>query len=317
MQAQGATSPRGSRVRNAFFAMTLLAIVPMAFAQAPPAAAGGTLDRIRETGRIRLGYRADARPLSYRDESGNAAGYSVALCQAVVEATKAELGAGALAVEWVPVTAESRFGALQAGEIDLLCGAETVTLARRAEVSFSIPTFPGGVGALVRADATARFKEVLAGREQAFRPTWRANAGQVLQTKKFTVVAGTTAEKWLADKRKELDLVSEVATTNSYEAGLGLVLDREADAFFGDRVLLLGVATRSPSAKELIVLDRLFTVEPLALALARGDEAFRLVVDRTLSRLYASGAIGELYAKWCGEPDESTLAFFRMSAIPD
>ena len=91
MQADRATAPRGLRFRIASFAMTLLAVAPMAFAQAPPAA-GGTLDRIRETGRIRLGFRADAQPISFKDASGAAAGYAVDLCVRIAEAVKGELG---------------------------------------------------------------------------------------------------------------------------------------------------------------------------------------------------------------------------------
>ena len=79
----------------------------------------------------------------------------------------------------------------------------------------------------------------------------------------------------------------------------------------------MDAAQRSGSARDLIVVDRLFTYEPLALALPRGDEDLRLLVDRTLSRLYRSGEAGALYAKWCGEPDADTLTFFRLNAIPD
>ena len=67
----------------------------------------------------------------------------------------------------------------------------------------------------------------------------------------------------------------------------------------------------------MIVLDRQFTYEPLALALARGDEDFRLVVDRTLSRLFGSKEFGDVYAKWFGKPDEDALNFFRWSALPE
>jgi len=309
-------TPRGHRVRIASCAIALLAVVPLALVEAAPASAG-TLDEVKKAGRIRLGYRTDARPLSYRDESGKAAGYSVALCQRIAEATKIELGLSDLPVEWVPVTIENRFRALQQGEIDLLCGAETATLARRGEVAFSIPIFPSGIGALVRADAPARLREVLSGRPPEFRPYWRGTAGQILQAQTFSIVAGATSEGWLAGRLKDFQLTAKVAPVEGYEAGVRGVLDRSSNVFFGDRAILLDAAKRSPSARDLIVLDRLFTYEPLALALVRGDEDFRLVVDRTLSRLYRSGEIGELYATWCGEPDENTLTFFRWNALPD
>jgi len=49
----------------------------------------------------------------------------------------------------------------------------------------------------------------------------------------------------------------------------------------------------------------------------KGDEDLRLLVDRVLSKLYRSGEIEEIYARWCREPEESTLSFFRMNSVPD
>ena len=68
---------------------------------APPAT---TLERIRANGTLRLGYRADAQPFSFQDESGQPAGYSVALCGKIAEQVKTTLAQPSLAVEWVPVT---------------------------------------------------------------------------------------------------------------------------------------------------------------------------------------------------------------------
>ena len=310
----GFIAPRFSSLKKA--AVAVLVVAALGLAAAVPASAGA-LDQIKAQAKIRLGYRTDARPLSFKDDSGNPAGYSVALCQQVVAAAKTELGLADLVVQWVPVTIETRFTVLKQGEIDLLCGAETETLARRSEVAFSIPVFPGGIGALLRADAPARLKEVLSGKPAVFRPYWRGTAGQILQAQTFSVVSGATSEKWLADKLKEFQLTASVAPASGYDAGVRGVLDRSSSVFFGDRAILLDAVKRSGATGELVVLDRSFTYEPIALALARGDEDFRLLVDRTLSRLYRSGEATTLYAKWCGEPDEAALAFFRMAALPD
>jgi ABC-type amino acid transport substrate-binding protein len=302
----------------ACLALTAPVLVPPAHAQqkkgaiTPPTT---TLERIKVAGQIRLGYRDDARPFSYRDQSGKAAGYSVALCLAVVDAIKAETAMPSLKVEWVPVTLTDRFSAVQQGKIDLLCGAESETLARRADVAFSIPIFPGGIGALLRSDATARLKEVLSGRPST-RPNWRAQAGQLLQVQRFMVIAGTTAEPWLAGKLKEFKLTAKVTPVKSYEEGAREVVERRADVFFGDRAILLDAARQQPLGK-LIVLDRYFTYESVALAMARGDETFRLAVDRALSRFYASGDLPDLYEMWFGEPGPEALTFFRWNALPD
>jgi ABC-type amino acid transport substrate-binding protein len=276
----------------------------------------GALDRIRDAGRITLGYRLDARPFSYRDEAGQAAGYSVALCQRVADALRREPGFGGVAVQWLPLAGSDAFAALLQRRVDLLCASETVTLARRSLVSFSIPIFPGGIGVLVRADAPAALREVLSGRGQIFHPTWRASARRVLQARAFSAVGGTTAAKWLTERIKTLQVVADVSPVSSHDAGIRAVLDRRSDAYFGERATLLDAVGRR-SARDLIVLDRLFTYEPLALVFERGDEELRLLVDRALSRLYGSAAMMALYTKWFGEPDETTLAFFRWNRLPE
>jgi putrescine:ornithine antiporter len=311
----GLVTPRGSWARIAACAVAFLAVGSPALAQQAPAP-GTTLDRIRETGQVRFGYRADARPFSYRDESGGAAGYTVGLCLKVADEIKAELGLADLNVQWVPVTAADRFTAVQGGQIDMLCGAATETLERRQQVAFSIPIFPGGVGAVLRSDAPIRLQEVLSGQKLSDRPVWRANAGQLLQAQKFAVVAGTTAEHWLAAKLTEFQLTAEVVPVDGYAAGIRALLDRQADVFFGDRAILMDAVARDPSLSGLSVLDRLFTYERVALALSRGDDAFRLVVDRALSRFYASGGLRDLYVQWFGEPGDNVLGFFRWTTLP-
>ena len=183
-----ATSPG---VKAAAMILLLLAVATPATAQKPPAApppAATTLGRIQQTGTIKLGYRTDARPYSFGSQSSDPQGFSVELCLKVVDEIKAQPGLGNATVQWVAAAAGDRFGNLQRGEVDLLCGGDTESLARRADVDFSIPIFPGGTGAMIRADAAQRLKEVVEGRPNQ-RPVWRAQASQLLSTQRFVVVS--------------------------------------------------------------------------------------------------------------------------------
>jgi polar amino acid transport system substrate-binding protein len=299
-----------------------LMIACLAFAMLPLApamsASTTTSDRVKETNRLTLGYRTDAQPFSYRDTSGAPAGYSVTLCQRISDQMKVELGLPNLAVEWVPVTLADRFSAVVQGEIDLMCGADAVTLARRKEVAFSIPIFRSGIGAVLRADAPASLRDILADGEPPPHPVWRASpARTILEKKTFSAVAGTSGETWLAGRLRDFQVDIRLVPVESYEAGFQRLLDGGSDVFFGDRPILLVTAKRRPSAENLIVLDRLFTDEPLALVLARGDEDLRLLVDRTLSRLFRSKDFPDLYTKWFDKPDSDTICFFRSSSQPE
>jgi polar amino acid transport system substrate-binding protein len=285
-------------------------LAPLAAQVATP-----TLDRISESGHLRLGYRLDVRPFSYRDDAGEPAGYSVELCRKLAVAIREELRMPKLVVDWEAVSARDRFEAVRQGSVDILCAADTATLGRRRTIAFSIPIFPGGIGVLLRADAPARLKNVLSGRGQTFHPTWRASVSELLQFKSFAAVNGTTADAWLHERIADLNVVTTIAPVPTYDVGADMVLARTNDALFGERAILLDIAQRRP--KELVVLDRLFTYEPLALPVAQHDERFRLIVDRALSHFYAYGHMGGFYTRFFGEPGENALAFFRWNTIPD
>lgn len=297
-------------------AILSLAIAVPAVAQQSGSAASPTLARIKQTGRITFGYQSDARPFSYRDQSGNAGGFTVALCKTVAGAIKAELALPNLNIEWVAVGPADRFTAVSTGKVDAFCGADTDTWSRRQEVAFSIPVFPGGIGALLRKDAPERLSEIL-NQKPPSNPTWRASAGQLIQTQTFAVIGGTTAQSWLGGKLNEFKLSSKVVPVTSYDAGVTAVVDRQANVFFGDRAVLLDAIAHNPSGSKLEVLDRLFTYEAFALPLPRGDEGFRALVDRTLSRLYPTADFRTLYTQSFGEPTADVVTFYRWNTRPE
>src|SRR5262252_9858727 len=78
-----------------------------------------TLERIKATKTINLGYRDSSVPFSFVGPGQKPSGYSVDLCQQVVEDLKRELQLPDLAAKWTPVTVESRVAAVQNGSIDL------------------------------------------------------------------------------------------------------------------------------------------------------------------------------------------------------
>lgn len=276
-----------------------------------------TLDRLRQSGTLRLGYYADAGPFSYQDEGGRPAGYAIELCKEIAKDIKRELHAPSMAVEFVLVTGADRYTLLQQGKLDLLCGPSVETFARRAQVSFSAPIFVGGLGALVRADAPAQIRETLSGREAPYRPQWRGSIMLALQKRTFSAVPGTTSMTWLSGKLDEFKIDAKIVPVENYKVGVQHVLDRRADVLFGERSILLDAAKNSSASRDLLVLDRRFTFAPLAFALARDDDDFRLLVDRSLSSLSRSGETQTFYKKFFGEPDENTLAFFRVNTLPD
>ncbi|WEJ12149.1 amino acid ABC transporter substrate-binding protein (plasmid) [Sinorhizobium sp. K101] len=284
----------------------------------PSAGRAQTLDRVRSAAAVKLGYDPNARPFSFKDEGDNAAGYSITLCTQVANELKGELGRTDLVIEWIPLSEDAAYRAVQDQSIDLFCGAEPITLTRRKEVSFSIPIFPSGTGALLSVSAPLALREVLTYGQPSDRPIWRGSpARTLLEHKTFSPIAGTTSEGWLSERIKTFQLSATVTPVSTYDQGIESVLNGSSNVVFGDLPLLLDAAARSENSSNLIVLKRHFTYEPLGLVLARYDEDFRLVVDRALSGAYRSEDFRALFTEWFGPPDESVVTFFRQAALPE
>lgn len=279
------------------FRFAMIAVVGVLFAAS--AAAADTLERIRESGTLKLGYREDAPPYSYKSTIGEPSGYTVELCRAVAARLIAD-GLRDISVEYVPVTAEDRFDAVKTGRIDLLCSADTATLSRREVVDFSIPTFVDGAGVLLRADGPASFAE--------------------LSGKKVGVTGGTTTEEALRNTVEKHGIAVETVVVTDHGDGIARLVSGELSAYFADRGILLYLWARSSAPDQLRLADQQFSYEPYALALPHGDSAFRLAVDRALSRIYRSGEIGRVFSTAFGpkiKPTPELFALYRVSALPE
>jgi ABC-type amino acid transport substrate-binding protein len=264
--------------------------------------------------RITLGYRADAAPMSRRDETGQPEGYSIALCNRVADALKRSLARPSLAVEWVPVS--TGFTDLAERRVDLICSADEITLASRARASFSIPIFPGGVSALVRADANAALRDALEERPQPYAPLWRGTPPARLEHRTYSALVGSDTMEALTQHIARLRLTANARAVADYDAGIAAVLERQSDVLFGDREKLLQAVRSNPAESKLRVLTRRFTFALHALAMPLNDDAFRLAVDRALTEVYADPAFGALYRDNFGVPDTDTVTFFRNVGVP-
>jgi len=263
-------------------------------------ASAGTLDRIGQDKAIRIAYREDAPPFSYKDKIGEAGGFMVDLCRAVAKKLAEQRNLSELKVVFVPVTAADRFEAITQQKADLLCEPTTATLSRREQVDFSIPTFLDGASLIVRADGPKSLRD-LAG-------------------KKIGVLAGTTTEEALRNTLKEAGISGDVVAAKTHGEGLAMLDDGKISAYFGDRSILLFLIKDSKAPEKLRLADDYLSVEPYALALPRGDSDFRLAVDRALSHIYRSGEIVSIFERTFGgkaKPSQILQTLYLTSSLPD
>lgn len=248
----------------------------------PVAAQNGTLNKIRSSGVMTMGYVESSAPFSFVDQTGQPQGYSVDLCRAIASGVRTQLKLASLETRWVPLTIQNRLEAVAGGRVDIECSTTTWTLSRQALVDFSLITFLDGGSILTRAEA---------------------QAGRIVDFsgKRIAVITGTTTEKVLRATLSRRAIEAEIVTVGNRAEGLKLLDDSKVDGFASDRTALIGIVLTSKTGHSFKLLDEDFSVEQYALALPRGDHEFRLAVNRVLARLYRTGAIQQIYNQWLGK----------------
>ena len=260
-----------------------------------------TLDKIKATKTILLGYRDSSVPFSFADQSRAPAGYQVDLCRRVLEDLRRDLKLPDLEPKWVPVTVESRMGAVTSGAIDIECGSTTNTLSRQEQVDFSLTTFITGASLLA-----------LSGRDIG-------ELGGI----RIAVIPGTTTDQIIKDgiaRGGAGASHAQLLAVKDHAEGLAALVNRTADVYATDRAILIGLVLSTPDPQRFALLDRFLSYEPYALMIRRGDPAFRLAVNRSLARLYRSGDIIGVYRKWFGQwgpPSALTIGMYAIEGLPE
>jgi len=260
----------------------------------------GTLDHIKTSSTLNLGYRESAPPFSFPGPDKRPVGYSVDLCTHVAGAIQKQLGIN-LKLNWVPVTAENRLDMVAQGKVDIECGTTTASLSRQERVDFSLMTFVDGGGLLTKSDLSLRAMADLAG-------------------KRIAVIPGTTTETALTNFLKEEFVTVQLLRVKDHLEGRGAVEKGLAEAFASDRGILIGLVVTAKDPSSLSIPSILFSYEPYGFMVRRNDAAFRLAVNRALAELYRSGGIVQVYDRWfgaLGKPSPALQAMYLLNALPE
>ena len=260
-----------------------------------------TLASIKQTGKIKIGYRQSEPPMSFDDKEGNPIGYSIDLCKRIASNVGAHLGKE-IGIEYVPVTAENRFSSVAEGKIDILCGSTTKTISRSKLVDFTQPTFVTGASFITLKGG--EFKELAE-----------------LDGKKIGVVQDTTTEATLKMLLKDTLTNADVITYSSAKEALDGLRKGDIATYTSDQVVLIGLLVTAEDKDNFTISPQVYSFEPFALAVRRNDSDFRLLADSALSQLNRTGQIIQIYGKWFGgftkEMPPLHQALFQLNATPE
>ena len=244
-------------------ALTILAL-------AEPLVAQSALERVRASGRLRVGIDATYPPFGIA-EGGEFSGFDVDIARAIARELRVE-------AELVNASFDGVFPALQNGTFDIVISAVTITPERRATMLFSDPYIAAGQQLVISSDSAITGPDNLAGRTVG-------------------VQINTTAQ-FAMEKRPGVN----IAKYNTIDLALLDLKNGRVDAVASDGpVLRYMIRTNFPGLK---TVGAEYTDEQFGIVLARSSDDLRRAVNAALWRLQDSGEYAKIYTKWFGERAE-------------
>jgi glutamate/aspartate transport system substrate-binding protein len=238
-----------------------------------------TLANIKKNHVVRLGYRESSPPFSFLDQSNRPIGYSLELCEAIVEEIGAEVDDANLKIEYVKVTSDDRIPAVTGNKIDLECGSTTANAERSKQVAFSPLMFVAGTKLMV-----AKASPI--------------SAISDMKGKTVVVTKGTTNEQAMHNANKKFSLGLNVVTSPDHEQSYQMLIDGKADAFATDDILLYGLIARHKAQGQFKVVGDYLSYDPYGIMFRKGEPQLTAVVDRTFRKLGSGRDLIPLYNKW-------------------
>jgi glutamate/aspartate transport system substrate-binding protein len=251
----------------------------------PAAAQGGgeglspTLAAIKANHVVHLGYRESSPPFSFLDQANRPIGYSLELCQAIVDEIGVEVDDPALHIDYVKVTSDDRIPAVMQGKVDLECGSTTANAERAKLVAFSPLMFVAGTKLMVPKASTI-------------------SAPADLKGKTVVVTKGTTNEQAMHNIDKKFSLGLNFVVSPDHEQSYQTLVDGKADAFATDDILLYGLIARHKTQAQFKVTGEYLSYDPYGIMFRKGEPQLKEVVERTFRKLGSNRDLIPLYNKW-------------------
>jgi general L-amino acid transport system substrate-binding protein len=247
----------------------VLAIVAVfAFIGTAPA---GTLDDVKAKGFIQAGVNGDLFGFGKPDEKGVWRGLDVDTARAIAAAVFGD----ADKVKYTPLTAKTRFTALQSGEIDVLTRNCTQTLSRDTALGldFCQVNYYDGQGFLVPKKLGVKSAKELDGAA-------------------VCVLPGTTTELNVADFFRSNGMkMNPVVIENTAELAKAFFAGR-CDCLTSDASQLAGTRAIASNPKDYMILPEIISKEPLAPAVRHGDNQWKDIVNYSVLAMINGEELG-------------------------
>src|SRR5690554_1270112 len=245
----------------------LLAALTIALVPYSPALAqdgGSILDAVRERGVLNCGVNGQVPGFGFLDtDTGEWSGFDVDFCRALAAALFGEVTADNL--QFIPLTTQERFTAVQTQQVDVLMRNTTWTISRDAELGldFGPTTYFDGQGLMVRADLGATSIEDLDGAS-------------------ICSLTGTTTELNITEAMESRGLSYELVPFEQSSETSAAFEEGRCDVLTSDQSQLAGLRSQGADPGSIVILEEVISKEPLGPAYLANDSAWGDVVNWTV-----------------------------------
>lgn len=209
-------------------------------------------------------------PFCFKNASGETTGFTYDFASAIAERL------GRPGVEVIDTNYSAIFAGLFSKRYELIVAPTNITEDRAAQMSFSEPYMPTGIGFLTKEGGEIGTLEDLDG-------------------KAITVNNGSVSDKWLTEHKDEYGFT--VQRYNKNADAVQAVMIGRAFANAADEPVSRYVATQTPKAVVSYVID---TGNNFGLAFRKDDTDFRDSVDQVIECMKDDGSLAEIYKTWFG-----------------
>ena len=260
------------------------------------------LTRIRQNKAVTIGFRESAAPFAYLNESKQASGYSIDICNTIALEIGRKLNIPHIETKYVPVTPQTRIPLIANGTVDIECGTTVNSLGRQEQVDFSYAVALAEGRLLVKKTSGIRDLSDLNGKIVA-------------------LAAGTTAERYVRTALDRNKINVRVLQVRDNAEGLLAVNSQRVDAFVNDAVLLGGVLRTAQNKDDLAIVGKPLSFEQVAFMVGKNNSGLLTIINGTIARMLASGELQRLYDQWItpyGVPIEGEVdTLFKIEAIAE
>ncbi|WP_041933908.1 amino acid ABC transporter substrate-binding protein [Gloeothece verrucosa] len=221
------------------------------------------LEKIQRTGELNAGARIDAIPFGYKTDKGEWTGYSVDLLKLIQQDLEKKFNKP-IKLNLKEVTIDSRFQAIEKQEVEIVCGATTVTQQRLEKVDFSLPFFMTGSQFLVKLEDAANF-----------------DINGTLKDVSIAYIPHTTTDEII----RQIYPFARWQPVRNREEGVKKLKQGAVTAVVSDGILLVGEIVRQGNEpRDFEIMPNVpMTTELYACILPKNNPEWQEFVDQTIS----------------------------------